>query len=312
MKVLVTGGAGFIGSHLVRRLLSDKHEVFVIDNLSTGRRENIRSIFYDITFFEADIRNMDSVMHICKVNKFDYIFHLAALPSVARSLKDPIETNSVNVAGTLNVLGAAKETGVKRVIYSSSSSVYGNSKKLPKRETMFPNPISFYALSKLAGEKYCQMFTNSYGLETVSLRYFNVFGERQDPDSEYSAAIPIFIKAVLQNKSPIIYGDGEQQRDFTYVGNVADANVLAMRAELSWQNVFNISFGKKTSVNKVFESICRELGKNIKPEHSEPRLGDIKNSLADISAAREYLRYKPKIAFREGLRRTLYYYKNEK
>ena len=309
MKILVTGGAGFIGSHLVRRLLLDKHEVFVIDNFMTGRRENINTILGDITLFEADIRNLDTLIHICQTHKFDYIFHLAALPSVARSLKDPVETNSANITGTLNVLMAAKETGVKRVIYSASSSVYGDNPKLPKKEIMKPSPISFYALTKLTGEKYCKLFTDLYGLETISLRYFNVFGERQDPDSEYSAVIPLFIKAVLEDKQPLIYGDGSQKRDFTYVGNVVQANILAMRSTFKKQRVFNISFGEKRSVNSVLENIYNLLSKKFNAGYFRERLGDIKNSDADISRARKVLGYKPLVNFEEGLKRTIEYYK---
>lgn len=311
MKVLVTGGAGFIGSHLVERLLQDNHEVFVIDNLATGKRENISSLLEKITFFEADIRNPDTVTHICQTHKFGCIFHLAALPSVARSLKDPAETNAVNAVGTLNVLLAAKETGVKRVIYSSSSSVYGDNPKLPKKESMEPNPISFYALTKLAGEKYCQLFTDLYGLETVSLRYFNVFGERQDPDSEYSAVIPLFIKAVMNDGQPTIYGDGEQERDFTYVGNVVEANMLAMTSALRKQRVFNISFGEKKSVNNVLEIIYALLSKSFQAKYTKTRLGDIRNSWADISRAKRFLGYEPKIGFEKGLKRTLEAFKGE-
>ena len=312
MKVLVTGGAGFIGSHLVRRLLSDKHKVSVIDNFATGRRENINSIIPEITLFEADIRNLDSLIHICKVHKFDYIFHLAALPSVARSLKEPAETNSTNITGTLNILIAAKETGVKRVIFSSSSSVYGDNPKLPKKEIMKPSPISFYALTKLTGEKYCKLFTDLYGLETISLRYFNVFGERQDPDSEYSAVIPLFIKSVLEDKQPLIYDDGSQKRDFTYVGNVVQANILAMRSTFKKQRVFNISFGKKRSVNSVLENIYNLLSKKFSAKYTKTRLGDIKNSDADISRARKVLGYKPLVNFEDGLKRTIEYYNDRR
>jgi len=271
-NVMVTGGAGFIGSCLSSRLIDEGCNVFVIDNLNTGFESNIPQ---KAEFIKLDVSNENFLKKLPKI-KFDYVFHLAALPSVARSLREPAETNSTNITGTLNILMAAKETGVKRVIFSSSSSVYGDNPKLPKKETMKPCPISFYALTKLTGEKYCQLFTDLYGLETISLRYFNVFGERQDPDSEYSAVIPLFIKAVLEDKQPLIYGNGSQKRDFTYVGNVVQANILAMRSTFKKQRVFNISFGKKRSVNSVLENIYNLLSKKFSAKYTKTRLGDIK------------------------------------
>jgi len=243
----------------------------------------------------------------------DFILHQAALPSVPRSINDPLTTNEVNVVGTLNILNAAKDVGVKRIVYASSSSIYGDLETMPKTEDMLPKPLSPYAVSKLAGEKYCQVFTKLYGLETVALRYFNVFGPRQDPASQYSAVIPKFIKMLQQGKSPTVFGDGEQSRDFTFVQNVVHANMLACGEGLESLSgeVFNIAFGKRITINALVEKINAILGTHVDPVYAEPRSGDVKHSLANIGKARQFLGYEPEIDFEEGLRRTIAFMKDE-
>jgi nucleoside-diphosphate-sugar epimerase len=300
---LVTGGAGFIGSNIVEELLRRGESVRVLDNFSTGKRENILPFLDRIELIEGDIRSFHIVRE--SVENVDYILHQGALPSVPRSIKDPITTNEVNVGGTLNVLFAAKDAGVKRLVYASSSSIYGDSPALPKREDMPPNPISPYAVSKLAGEKYCQVFSRSYGLATVCLRYFNVFGPRQDPNSEYSAVIPKFIAMMKEGSSPVIYGDGKQSRDFTYVSNVVEANLLACTAHDGVGEVFSIACGERHSLIDLVDNLNRALGTDVKPVFSEPRRGDIKHSLADIQKARDGLGYKVITDFMSGLELTV-------
>ncbi len=305
MNYLVTGGAGFIGSNIVNALLTKGENVRVLDNFSTGKRENILNFINNPNFsiIEGDLRSFHTVRDAVK--GVDYILHQGALPSVQRSVNDPITTNDVNISGTLNVLEAAKEFGVKRVVFASSSSVYGNSKALPKEESMEIAPLSPYALSKYAGERYCQIYYQIYGLETVCLRYFNVFGPNQDPTSQYSAVIPKFIKSILNNKQPIIYGDGMQSRDFTFVENVISANLLACTAENVAGEMFNIACGDRYNLIQLVETINELLIKNIQPVFNTERKGDVKHSLASIEKAKKMLGYKVLAPFNVGLLRTI-------
>jgi len=309
VKCLVTGGAGFIGSHLVEGLLDDGNEVIVIDNLSTGNIVNIKSVLDRIEFIEGDILNLSLLNE--KFQGVDFVFHVAALPSVPRSVDDPISSMENNVVGTHNVLFAAKNAGVKRVIYSASSSAYGDSETLPKIESMQTNPLSPYAVTKLTGEYYCKAFSKVYGLETVSLRYFNVFGPRQNPSSQYSAVIPKFIHIMNQNEVPVIYGDGEHSRDFTYVKNVVKANILASKVHKTSGEVINIACGVRTSLNELVLKLNKILNLNIKPEYQESRVGDVKHSLADISLAKLFLGFSPVYTFDEGLKITVDWYLNK-
>ncbi|SNQ62969.1 SDR family oxidoreductase [Candidatus Methanoperedens nitratireducens] len=301
MKALVTGGAGFIGSHLAEELAKD-NEVIILDNLSTGRMENVKDLVKkgSVTFVKGSMTDFTLLQEI--IRDVDYVFHQGAIPSVPRSIEKPSASNDANINGTLNVLMASKEAGVKKVIYASSSSVYGDAPEMPKREDMKPNPLSPYAVTKIAGEYYCKVFQEVYGLKTVSLRYFNVFGQRQDPTSEYAAVIPKFITSILNNKPPTIYGDGEQSRDFTFVKYVVEANILA--AESDATGVFNIACGGRITINKLVDMINEILGKNIKPVYIAPRAGDIKHSLADISRAKSF-GYEPQSNFKEGLKETI-------
>ncbi|AKB76662.1 UDP-glucose 4-epimerase [Methanosarcina horonobensis HB-1 = JCM 15518] len=303
-KVVVTGGMGFIGSHLTEKLLED-NKVTVIDNESTGKIENIKHLLdhKNLTVIKGSIVDLN-LTEIFKDK--DYVFHLAAIPSVPRSVKDPFSSNSSNVTGTLNVLIAARDTGVKKVIFSSSSSVYGDTPTLPKREDMPINPMSPYAITKATGEMYCRVFQDLYGLPTVSLRYFNVFGPRQDPNSQYAAVIPKFITAILNDESPVIYGDGEQSRDFTFVQNVVDANILSCESDQT--GVFNIACGRRITINELVNNINEILNKEIKPEYVSTRPGDIKHSLADISRAKG-IGYTPKNEFKEELLGTMSWFK---
>ena len=300
---LVTGGAGFIGSNIVEELLKRGQKVRVLDNFSTGKRENILPFLDRIELIEGDIRDYRVVREA--VDGVDFILHQAALPSVPRSVKDPIMTNEVNVGGTLNILDAAKNAGVKRIVYASSSSVYGNSEILPKSEDMSPEPISPYAVSKLAGEKYCKVFSEVYGLETVILRYFNVFGPRQDPNSQYSAVIPKFIAAMKRGERPVIYGDGKQSRDFTYVTNVVEANILACKADNVSGEVFNVGCGERFTVRKLVDQLNKILGMDIRPDFQKERKGEVKHSLADISKAMKLLGYNPSVDFPNRLRKAI-------
>jgi len=305
MKYLVTGGAGFIGSNIVKELLRRKERVRVLDNFATGKRENLIELMDNPNFelIEGDLRSFHIVRNAVK--GVDYILHQGALPSVPRSINDPITTNDVNILGTLNILEAAKEFGVKRVVYASSSSVYGNSPSLPKVESMPVQPLSPYALSKYAGERYCQIYYKIFGLETVVLRYFNVFGPNQDPTSQYSAVIPKFIKLMKENKPPIIYGDGTQSRDFTYVANVVEANFLACNAHNSAGEVFNIACGKRYTLLQLVDTINRILGKNIEPVFEKERIGDVKHSLAGVEKAKRILGFSVNCRFEEGLEKLV-------
>jgi UDP-glucose 4-epimerase len=308
MNALVTGGAGFIGSHIVRALLDDGASVRVLDNLSTGRRENIGDLLADVDLREADITSAETVH--AAVRGCDTIFHQAALPSVPRSVDDPLSSNAVNVVGTLNVLLAARDEGVRRVIYASSSSVYGANRELPKREPAAPAPMSPYAVAKLAGEGYCRSFWHVFELETVALRYFNVFGPQQDPSSQYAAVIPSFIDAFLRRRRPVIFGDGEQSRDFTYVSNVVEANLLAATAPGVAGEVLNIACGERITLNHLVSEIATVLGMDLEPSYEAPRAGDVRHSHADISRARHALGYAPGVELTEGLRRTAAHYRS--
>lgn len=303
MKYLVTGGAGFIGSNTVARLLEQGDSVRVLDNFATGKRHHLFPIQERVELIEGDIRYLNVVQEA--VNGVDYVIHLAALPSVPRSIRTPIESNDVNVSGTLNVLIAARDAKVKRVVYSASSSAYGNTEVLPKVEGMPAIPLSPYAVNKFAGELYCKVFHQCYGLETVSLRYFNVFGPWQDPMSQYSAVIPKFIGAALAGKRPVIYGDGEQSRDFTYVENVVAANLLACKAAGASGETINIACGTRVTLNELAQLIGKLVGNESKPVYETSRTGDVKHSLADIGKAQRLLGYAPKIGLEEGLRRTV-------
>ncbi|HCU37684.1 MAG TPA: LPS biosynthesis protein WbpP [Armatimonadetes bacterium] len=299
---VVTGGGGFIGSHIVRTLLDRGDSVRVVDDFSTGKRENLAEVEADIDLHVADIRNLEALRPVFE--GADYVLHQGAIPSVPRSVQDPISSHEANCTGTLNVLIAARDAGVKRVVQASSSSVYGSNPALPKVETMRPMPISPYAATKLTQEAYASAFYGSFGLETVSLRYFNVFGPRQDPKSQYAAVIPIFCTKLLANQSPTIYGDGEQTRDFTYVANVVQANIKAAEATDGAGGAFNIACGQRLSLNDLLARLCAIMGADIEAIYEPERVGDVKHSLADISAAQAAFGYEPSVDFDEGLRRT--------
>jgi UDP-N-acetylglucosamine 4-epimerase len=303
---LVTGGAGFIGSNIVAELIQRGRKVTVFDNFATGKRENLAPFLSAITLREGDVRNFDQVREA--VDGVDYVLHQAALPSVPRSVADPITSNQVNVDGTLNVLVAARDVGVKRFVYASSSSVYGDSPTLPKVEDMAPNPLSPYAIAKLASEKYCQVFASLYGLETVALRYFNIFGPRQDPTSQYSAVIPRFITALMQGDAPVIHGDGRQSRDFTFVANAVHANLLACEAPGVAGQVFNVACGTRFSLLELLNTLQEIMGVKIPPRHEAPRAGDVRHSLAGIGKIMSAMQYEVKHAFRQGLERTVEYF----
>ena len=300
---LVTGGCGFIGSHLVEALVQKGERVRVFDNCSTGKVENIAHLKNQIEFVDGDLRELEAVHQV--VASVDYVFHQGARPSVARSVADPILSNNVNINGTLNVLVAARDAGVKRVVYAASSSAYGNIPTLPRSETLSPQPASPYAITKYVGECYCRVFTQVYGLETVALRYFNIFGPRQDPNSQYSAVIPKFIHAYLHSNSPAIEGDGEQSRDFTYIANAVHANLLACHAEGVAGEVFNIGCGQQTSINRLASLIGEMMEANAKPVYTSSRPGDVRHSRAAIRKAQQLLGYEPKIELKTGLRRTI-------
>jgi nucleoside-diphosphate-sugar epimerase len=302
---LITGGGGFIGSNIVETLLKSGARVRILDNFSTGKRDNILPFKDRIEIVEGDVRSFHIVRDA--VDGIDYVLHQAALPSVPRSIKDPITTDEVNVTGTLNILQAARDAGVRRLVFASSSSVYGDLEVLPKTEEMLPKPLSPYAVSKLAGEKYCGVFTQIYGLETVALRYFNVFGPRQDPTSEYSAVIPKFVNAMLRGESPLIYGNGTQSRDFTFVENVVQANLLACKIKnfpVSGQ-VFNIACGKAVTLNDLVDTINQVLATNIKPEYTDKRPGEVLHSLANVGKANQFLDYEVKVDFKQGIKRVI-------
>jgi nucleoside-diphosphate-sugar epimerase len=306
VRVLVTGGGGFIGSHLVDALLAAGHEVRVIDNFATGRRENLLHVADDVDVVEGDIQSYERVHNA--VRGCEIVLHEAALPSVPRSVQDPLTSNASNVIGTLNVLLAARDSGVRRVIFASSSSVYGANRTLPKTEALAPLPIAPYAVGKLAGEGYCRSFFEVYGLQTVALRYFNVFGPRQDPLSQYAAVIPNFITAASEGRRPKIFGDGTQTRDFTYVDNVVEANLAAIDAPDLAGEVFNIACGRGISLNEVL-AVLREIsGHEAEPIYEARRPGDVLHSRADITRAGETLGYRPSVSFEEGLRLTTQYF----
>ncbi|MBN2078875.1 MAG: SDR family oxidoreductase [Spirochaetes bacterium] len=304
---LVTGGAGFIGSNVVEKLVSIGHRVRVIDNFATGRRENIEPLMSSITFLEDDINNRNAVKDI--MDGVDVVIHTAAIPSVQRSVEDPTLSNHANVSGTLNLLNIARELKVKRFVYSASSSAYGDTPVLPKVETMQPNPKSPYATSKYVGELYCRNFYDLFGLETISLRYFNVFGPRQDPASHYAAVIPKFIMELLRGDEPIIYGDGEQTRDFTYIENVIRANILASESPVVRGESINIACGENCSLNKLLDILQKIIGTNIKPRFKDMRLGDVRDSLADITLARKLIGYEPVVYLKEGLEHAVEWYR---
>jgi len=309
-KVVVTGGAGFIGSHLAEELRERGHSVIIIDNLSTGRKENIASLINStnsitpqtqgVEFIQGSTTNLTLLQEIFK--DVQYVFHQAAIASVPQSLEDPLTSNQANLTGTLNVLLAARDNGAKKVIYASSCAVYGDSPVSPKREDMLPAPLSPYAVAKLAGEYYCQVFQEVYGLPTACLRYFNVFGPRQDPGSQYAAVIPKFISRVSEGNSPVVFGDGEQTRDFVFVRDVVEANILIAEGDAT--GVFNIGRGESVSINQLAELIIGLVGNSVEPIHEEPRPGDIRHSLADISKAKSF-GYEPKYSLEEGLVETI-------
>lgn len=310
-KVLVTGGAGFIGSNLADELLRQGAKVKIIDNLSTGFRENLEEITGDFDFIEGDL-NDDSLLEKA-VKDVDYVFHQAALPSVPRSVENPEETHKACVNGTFNLLRLAKENNVKRVIYAASSSAYGDQPTLPKVETMRPEPLSPYAAAKLMGEYYCQVFNRVYNLETISLRYFNVFGPRQNPSSMYSGVISRFIDALMKNEQPVIFGDGEQSRDFTYIANVVDANIKAAQASKGIGEVINAANGERISLNELLSVLKKITGKDdVAADYRAPRKGDVKHSQADNTRAVEWLGYEKKVGLEDGLKNTIQWWKNSR
>src|SRR5437867_610069 len=301
-QYLVTGGAGFIGSHLAEELVRRGERVRVVDSLITGKRRNLAHL-REVEFIEGDLANIDVAQRA--VAGVDFVLHQAAIPSVPRSVQDPITSNRANIDASLNVLVAARDAGVRRVVYAGSSSAYGNTPTLPKVETMPTAPLSPYALQKLMAEQYGQLFTQLYGLETVTIRYFNVFGPRQDPGSPYSGVISLFSTALLENRQPTIYGDGEQTRDFTYVTNVVDGVLRACEAAAASGEVINVATGGRISLNELLRVMARILGTSANPIYADPRAGDVRDSQADISKARAILRYQPHVSLEEGLRHTL-------
>ena len=318
-KILITGGAGFIGSNLCHKFVEQNNEVVCLDNFLTGRRENIKDLINKNNFklLEGDIRDIDT----CKksVKNVDVVFHQAALGSVPRSINDPITTNAINVSGFLNMLKASDEEGVSRFVYAASSSTYGDSESLPKIEEKIGNPLSPYAVTKLVNELYANVFSNLYSIETIGLRYFNVFGQKQDPEGAYAAAIPRFVKAFIDYQSPIIHGDGEQSRDFTYIDNVLQANELAATTEnqAAVNQVYNVAFGENTTLNELVPLLRELLAKfdakisEVKIEYGEDRVGDIKHSLASIAKASSLLGYRPKYSLQKGLSEAIEWYWND-
>jgi nucleoside-diphosphate-sugar epimerase len=300
---LVTGGAGFIGGHLVEGLLAAGWSVRVIDDLSTGSEQNLVRVMDRIEFTRGDIRDEDALKRV--MDGAEVVFHQAAMASVPRSVAMPVLTNSINVDGTLLVLETARQSGVRRVVYAASSSAYGDTEVLPKVETLPATPLSPYALQKYTGEVYCRLYRDLYGLETVSLRYFNIFGPRQDPNSDYAAVIPCFVTAALEGRPPVIYGDGGQTRDFTYVENAVQANLLAADAERASGHVINIAAGKRTSLNELWQGIRNIVGTDLEAQYAAPREGDVRDSLADLTRATDLLGYAPDVDLDEGLDRTI-------
>ncbi len=305
---LVTGAAGFIGSNIVEELVRRGETVRTLDNLATGHMENLTPVRQKIQWHEADIRELESIRP--DFEGVDYVIHLAAIPSVPRSVADPLTSNAVNIDGTLNVLLAARDAGVKRLVFAASSAAYGDHPVLPRVETQELRPLSPYALTKLAGEYYCRIFTQVYGLETVALRYFNIFGPRQSPDSPYSGVLSLFISAYMQGKTPVIYGDGEQSRDFTYIENTVDATLRACTAPNAPGHVINVGTGERHTLNETIRILNGIFGAQITPRYDAPRAGDVQHSHADISLARRLLGYEPKVRFEEGLRKTVDWFRS--
>ena len=310
-KVLVTGGAGFIGSNLADELIKKGAKVTILDNFVTGFRENLEEITGDFEFIEGDINNSDKLRQA--VEGSEIVFHQAALPSVPRSVENPLETHEACVNGTFNVLLRAKEANVRRVVYAASSSAYGNQEVLPKEETMLPEPLSPYAAAKLMGEYYCQVFDNVYGLETLCLRYFNVFGPRQNPSSQYSGVISRFVDALMSNKTPVIYGDGETSRDFTYIDNVVDANLKAAQTKKGIGQVMNVANGERVTLNQLLETLKKITNQSdVQVEYKSERSGDVKHSQASNRRAVDYLGYEKKVNLEEGLRNTINWWKQSR
>jgi UDP-glucose 4-epimerase len=306
-QFLVTGGAGFIGSHIAEALVRRGDRVRIFDNLCTGSKKNFADFADGVEFIQGDL--VDAAAVKAAVQGVDCIYHQAALASVPRSVEAPLDTHAACVTGTVNLLDAARRSGVRRVVYAASSSAYGDQPTSSKRETDLPAPISPYGAAKLAAEIYCQAFTHTYGLETVCIRYFNVFGPRQDPDSPYSAVIPLFITALLAGRRPVVYGDGGQSRDFTYIANVVKGNLLAADAPAASGQVINVANGRQTSLLQLLAALNRFLGTDVQPIHEPARTGDVRESLADISKARRLLGYESEVDFEEGLRRSIDYYR---
>jgi len=301
---VVTGGAGFIGSHIASALTRNGLRVRIIDDLSTGHRENLDEITGDVEFTQGSVADEQLLKKV--LDGVEIVFHEAAIPSVPRSVEHPRQSHVASVDGTFSLLLAARDRNVRRVIYAASSSAYGDQPTLPKKEDMLPDPLSPYAVAKLVGEYYCQVFARVYGLETISLRYFNVFGPRQDPGSQYSGVVSRFISVLLNNQQPVIYGDGEQSRDFTFIDNVIDANLKAANASRGFGSVMNVATGERITLNQLLDEVKAIVGKpEVKAEYQQPRVGDVRHSLADISRARELLGYQPTVGLREGLRRTI-------
>jgi nucleoside-diphosphate-sugar epimerase len=301
---LVTGGAGFIGSHIAAALIDRGARVRIIDDLSTGHLENVAEIGGDIDFIQASLTDAKALSRA--LQNVEWVFHEAAIPSVPRSVAEPAETHEASVNATFSLLLAARDHKIRRLVYAASSSAYGDQPELPKREDMRPDPLSPYAVAKLVGEYYCQVFSRVYGLETVSLRYFNVFGPRQDPGSQYSGVISRFIDALLNGEPPTIYGDGQQSRDFTYISNVVDANLKAAESESAVGQVINIANGQRVTINQVFEMVKKLTGRtNLQAQYAPTRTGDVRDSLADLSLARALLAYEPRVQLEEGLRSTI-------
>ena len=307
MNVLITGGAGFIGSNLARKLVTLGEEVVILDDFSSGKRGNLDDLKDHVKIIEGDICDIETVRKA--TDGVRYVLHHAAVVSVIRSVKDPARTNAVNVDGTLNCLLAAREAGVDRFVFAASSSAYGDSPSLPKREDAKPEPLSPYAVSKLVGEMYCRVFHEVYGLATVSLRYFNIFGPYQDPESLYAAVVPIFITKLLKGEQPVVYGDGEQSRDFTYIDNAVEANLLAVRSGDAAGKVINVACGERYSLNDLLRRLQELTGTTIDAIHAEPRPGDVRHSQGDIAAAADLLGYNPRVTFEEGLKKTVNWFR---